>query len=165
MLLQDLRCKLCIRCIDLGSLRSEGGNFEKLHLSICPFPFSHCRSYLEGILSCSKLSDALVAGGCIRPTTLLVGLKHGAVSVKRLPVVLLLTVSGLVVEPFAWLQSLLFHRRIHTSFSHHAPHQCSDSAEEWIRPGSSHPLLRRTAPPATPVAASSPTAQTPPRPG
>ena len=24
-------------------------------------------------------------------------------------------------------------RRIHTSSSHHTPHQCSDSAEEWIR--------------------------------
>ena len=29
--------------------------------------------------------------------------------------------------------------RIHTSSGHHAPHQCSDSAEEWIRPGSNHP--------------------------
>ena len=41
--------------------------------------------------------------------------------------------------------------RIHTSSSHHTPHRCSDSAEEWIRPESNHPLLRRTAPPATPV--------------
>ena len=47
-------------------------------------------------------------------------------------------------------------RRIHTSSSHHAPHRCSDSAEEWIKPGSNDPLRRRTAPPATPVAASSP---------
>ena len=47
-------------------------------------------------------------------------------------------------------------RRIHTSSSHHAPHQCSDSAEEWIKPRSNHPLRRRTAPPATPVAANSP---------
>ena len=38
---------------------------------------------------------------------------------------------------------------IHTSSSHHAPHQCSDSAEKWIRPGSTHPLWRRTAPLAT----------------
>ena len=36
--------------------------------------------------------------------------------------------------------------RIHTSSSHHTPHQCSDSAEEWIRPASNHPLPRRTAP-------------------
>ena len=42
-------------------------------------------------------------------------------------------------------------RRIHTSSSHHTPHQCSDSAEEWIRPASNHPLRRRTAPPATQV--------------
>ena len=38
-------------------------------------------------------------------------------------------------------------RRIHTSSSHHTPHQCSDSAEEWIRPGSNHPLRRRRGPP------------------
>ena len=53
--------------------------------------------------------------------------------------------------------------RIHTSSSHHAPHQCSDSAEEWVRPGSNHPLQHRTAAPATPVDASSPTTQTPPK--
>ena len=83
-----------------------------MHLSMCQFPISRCRSFLGGVLSFSKLSDALVAGGCIRPTTLLAGLRHGTVSVKRLPVALLFTVSGLAVEPFAWLQSLLFHRRI-----------------------------------------------------
>ena len=49
--------------------------------------------------------------------------------------------------------------RIHTSSSHLAPHQCSDSAEEWIRPASNHPLRRRTAPPATPVPANSPATQ------
>ncbi len=64
------------------------------------------------VLPLSSLSDALVAGGCIRPTTLLSGLKHGAVSPRRLPVALLLTASGLVVEPFAWLQSLIYGRRI-----------------------------------------------------
>ena len=37
-------------------------------------------------------------------------------------------------------------RRIHTSSSHHTPHRCSDSAEEWIKPGSNHPLRPRTAP-------------------
>ena len=35
---------------------------------------------------------------------------------------------------------------IHTSSSHHTPDQCSDSAEESIRPGSKHPLRPRTAP-------------------
>ena len=63
-----------------------------------------------------------------------------------------------------WLEQLLatrpetpaLIRRIHTSSSHHTPHQCSDSAEEWIRPGSNHPLRPRTAPPATPVAANPP---------
>lgn len=63
-------------------------------------------------MSLSHLFDVLVAGGCIRPTTLLAGLRHGAVSPRRFPVALLLTSSGLVVEPFAWLQTLWFQRRI-----------------------------------------------------
>jgi hypothetical protein len=63
-------------------------------------------------MSVSRLFDVLVAGGCIRPTTLLAGLKHGAVSPSRFPVALLLTASGLMVEPFAWLQTLWFQRRI-----------------------------------------------------
>ncbi len=66
----------------------------------------------EVVLSFSSLSDALVAGGCIRPTTLLAGLRHGAVSPRRFPVALLLTASGLIVEPFAWLQTLWFQRGI-----------------------------------------------------
>ena len=70
--------------------------------------------YPEVVLSFSSLSDALVAGGCIRPTTLLAGLRHGAVSPRRFPVALLLTTSGLVVEPFAWLQSLGFGSTIQT---------------------------------------------------
>ena len=37
---------------------------------------------------------------------------HGALSPKYVPLALLLTVSGLVVEPFAWLQSLIYGRRI-----------------------------------------------------
>ena len=53
--------------------------------------------------------------------------------------------------------------RHHTSSSHDATHQCSDSAEEWIRPGSNHPLRRRTAPPATPVDDRSPLAQAAPK--
>ena len=64
------------------------------------------------MLHFSNLSDALVAGGCIRPITLAKGLKLGSLSSKRVPVALLLTVSGLVVEPFAWLQSLWYGRRI-----------------------------------------------------
>ena len=38
-------------------------------------------------------------------------------------------------------------RRIHTSSSHHTPHQCSDSAEEWIRTESNHTPRRRRGPP------------------
>ena len=29
-------------------------------------------------------------------------------------------------------------RRIHTSSSHHTPHQCTDSAEEWVRSEANH---------------------------
>ena len=54
-------------------------------------------------------------------------------------------------------------RRIHTSSSHLALPQSSNSAEEWIRPGSNHPLRRRTAPPATPVDDRSPLAQAAPK--
>ena len=63
-------------------------------------------------MSVSRLFDVLVAGGCIRPTTLLAGLRHGSVSPRRFPVALLLTASGLAVEPFAWLQALIYGRRI-----------------------------------------------------
>ena len=62
--------------------------------------------------SVSRLFDVLVAGGCIRPTTLFAGLRQGAVSPRRFPVALLLTASGLMVEPFAWLQALIYGRRI-----------------------------------------------------
>ncbi len=93
-------------------LPSESGNCATLHLRSTGVPSACAGRFSRGVLSFSSLSDALVAGGCIRPTTLLAGLKHGTVSAKRLPVALLLTISGLVVEPFAWLQSLLFHRRI-----------------------------------------------------
>ena len=55
--------------------------------------------------------------------------------------------------------------RIHTSSSHHAPHQCSDSAEEWIRPGGKHQPRRKTAPPATSVAVNLPTVPTTPTQG
>ncbi|ABB34862.1 hypothetical protein Syncc9605_1105 [Synechococcus sp. CC9605] len=62
-----------------------------------------------------------------------------------------------------WPETPALISRIHTSSCHHAPHQCSDSAEEWIRPAANHPLRRRTAPPARPVAASAPATQTPPK--
>ena len=37
--------------------------------------------------------------------------------------------------------------RIHTSSSHHTPHQYGDSAEEWISSGANHPPQRRRGPP------------------
>ena len=64
------------------------------------------------VLFVSSLSDVLVAGGCVRPTTLLAGLRHGAVVPQRFAVALLLSGSGLLVEPFAWLQTLRFGRAI-----------------------------------------------------
>ena len=62
-------------------------------------------------------SDALVAGVCIRSIALSNGVKFGALFPKRVSVALLLTVSGLVVEPFAWLQSLWFGRTIQVGFA------------------------------------------------
>ena len=50
--------------------------------------------------------------------------------------------------------------RIHTSSSHHTPHQCSDSAEAWIKTGAIHQNRRRTAIPTTTGATRSTTAET-----
>ena len=58
------------------------------------------------------LSDRLVAGGFVRPGVLLRGLllRRPALSCWR--VSLAMSISGLVVEPLAWLQSCLFARRL-----------------------------------------------------
>ena len=58
------------------------------------------------------LSDRLVAGGFVRPAVLLRGLllRRPALSCWR--VSLAMSISGLVVEPLAWLQSCLFARRL-----------------------------------------------------
>ncbi|MBL6741255.1 MAG: sulfotransferase, partial [Synechococcus sp. BS301-5m-G53] len=60
------------------------------------------------------LVDRLVAGGFLRPVVLLRGLqlRRPALSCWRVSVVMGL--SGLVVEPLAWLQSWLFARRLQT---------------------------------------------------
>ena len=63
----------------------------------------------------TAVSDVLLAGGFIRPSTLLAGLRIGGVSLQRLPVVLLISLSGLIAEPFAWIQSLYFGSRIQSS--------------------------------------------------
>ena len=57
-------------------------------------------------------SDRLVAGGCIRPDVLLKGFRYGTVAPQRLSVLLIIAVSGLVLEPTAWLQSLCFGRQL-----------------------------------------------------
>ena len=62
----------------------------------------------------TAVSDVLLAGGFIRPSTLLAGLRIGGVSLQRLPVVLLISLSGLIAEPFAWIQSLYFGSRSFT---------------------------------------------------
>ena len=58
------------------------------------------------------LSDRLVAGGFIRPAVLLRGLQLGRPMLSRWPVIIPLSVSGLVVEPLAWLQELLIAQRL-----------------------------------------------------
>ena len=58
------------------------------------------------------LSDRLVAAGFIRPAVLFRGLQLSRPALRRSPVGLLMAFSGLLVEPLAWLQSLLLRRRL-----------------------------------------------------
>lgn len=51
--------------------------------------------------------DRQVAGGCIRPGTLVSALRQSRPDLSRLPQGLQLGLTGLVLEPLAWLQSLL----------------------------------------------------------
>ena len=60
----------------------------------------------------SLLSDRLVAAGFIRPAVLMRGLQLSRPSLGRWPVSLVIGLSGLLVEPLAWLQSCLLSRRI-----------------------------------------------------
>ena len=55
----------------------------------------------------SLLSDRLVAAGFIRPAVLMRGLQLSRPSLGRWPVSLVIGLSGLLVEPLAWLQSCL----------------------------------------------------------
>ena len=50
-----------------------------------------------------RLSDRLVAGGFIRPAVLIRGLQPHRPSLSRWPVILTLSLSGLAVQPIAWL--------------------------------------------------------------
>ena len=61
------------------------------------------------------LSDRLVAAGFIRPSVLFQGLQLSRPSASRWPVSLLIGLSGLLVEPLAWLQTLLFQQRLRRS--------------------------------------------------
>ena len=56
--------------------------------------------------------DRLVAGGFLRPLVLLRGLQLRRPALSCWRVVLVMGLSGLVVEPLAWLQSLLLARRL-----------------------------------------------------
>ena len=56
--------------------------------------------------------DRLVATGFIRPSVLWQGLKRCRPSFSHWGVGWLIGLSGLLVEPLAWLQSLLFAKRL-----------------------------------------------------
>ncbi len=58
------------------------------------------------------LSDRLVAGGFIRPAVLLRGLQLRRPARSCWRVSLVMGISGLLVEPLAWVQSLVFGRRL-----------------------------------------------------
>ena len=58
------------------------------------------------------LMDRLVAGGFLRPAVLLRGLQLRRPALSCWRVSLAMGLSGLVVEPLAWLQSWLFARRL-----------------------------------------------------
>ena len=58
------------------------------------------------------LVDRLVATGFIRPGVLWRGLQCCRLSLARWRVSVLVGLSGLLVEPLAWLQALLFARRL-----------------------------------------------------
>ena len=59
-----------------------------------------------------SLVDRLVAGGCIAPSTLASALRRSRVSWRRWPQALVLGLSGVAVQPLAWLQSLLYGRAL-----------------------------------------------------
>ena len=56
--------------------------------------------------------DRIVATGFIRPAVLWRGLQHCRPSPSRWGVSALISLSGLLVEPLAWMQSLLFAQRL-----------------------------------------------------
>lgn len=56
----------------------------------------------------ASLADLLVAGGFVRPHVLWRGLQLGRPDWACWPKILLLSLSGVIVGPFAWLQSLLW---------------------------------------------------------
>ena len=56
--------------------------------------------------------DRLVAGGCVTPLTLASALRRSRVSWRRWPQALALGLSGVAVEPLAWLQALFYGRAL-----------------------------------------------------
>ena len=60
----------------------------------------------------SVLADRLVATGFIRPAVLWAGLKLNRPAPSRWSVSLLIGLSGLLIEPLAWLQTVLWSQRL-----------------------------------------------------
>ena len=56
--------------------------------------------------------DRLVAGGCVAPSTLASALRRSPVSFRLWPRGLVLGLSGVAIQPLAWLQALLFGRAL-----------------------------------------------------
>lgn len=56
--------------------------------------------------------DRLVAGGFVEPRTLASALRRSRLSWRRWPQALVLGLSGVAVQPLAWLQSLLYGRAL-----------------------------------------------------
>ena len=56
--------------------------------------------------------DRLLAAGFVRPGVLISGLRLGRPSLSRCPITVPMALSGLVLEPFAWLQTALYARAL-----------------------------------------------------
>ena len=64
------------------------------------------------LLATGPLIDLLVAGGFVRPATLAKGLNFARPEPRRWRQALLLSISGLLVEPLAWIQAALIRNRL-----------------------------------------------------
>jgi formate-dependent nitrite reductase membrane component NrfD len=76
-------------------------------------------------------SDLLVIAGFIRPWVLWRGLFVGRPFLSHWSSAVMITVSGLMVEPLAWLQSLLLRRQLRAGQLPPDPHRGDRSLAEW----------------------------------